>query len=71
MLKFEIRNIIVDEEILGEVHLKLVHNIGVDTVKMREIKMQEKIRFICPNISMNALFNFFNANGIPLIYQNV
>jgi hypothetical protein len=37
-------NIIVDEEILDEVHLKLVNNIGVDTVKMREIKMQEKIK---------------------------
>ena len=44
MFKFEIRNIIVDEKILGEVHLKLVNNIGVDTVKMREIEMQEKIR---------------------------
>jgi hypothetical protein len=44
MLKFEIRNIIVDDEILGEVHLELVNNIGVDTVKMREIEMQEKIR---------------------------
>jgi hypothetical protein len=44
MLKFEIRNIIVDEEILGEVHLQLVNNIGVDTVKMREIEMQEKVR---------------------------
>jgi hypothetical protein len=44
MLIFEIPNIIVDEEILGEVHLKLVNNIVVDTVKMREIKMQEKIR---------------------------
>ena len=44
MLKFEIRNIIVDEEILGEVHLECVNNIGVDTVKMREIKMQEKIK---------------------------
>jgi hypothetical protein len=44
MLKFEIRNIIVDEEILGEVHLEFVNNIGVDTVKMREIEMQEKIR---------------------------
>jgi hypothetical protein len=27
MLKFEIRSIIVDEEILGEVHLELVYNI--------------------------------------------
>ena len=44
MLKFEIRNIIVDEEILGEVHLEFVNNIGVDTVKMREIEMQEQIR---------------------------
>jgi hypothetical protein len=35
MLKFEIRSIIVDEEILGEVHLELVNNSGVDTVKMR------------------------------------
>jgi hypothetical protein len=37
MLKFEIRNIIVDEEILGEVHLEFVSNIGVDTVKMTRI----------------------------------
>ena len=44
MLKFEIRSIVVDEEILGEVHLELVYNISVDTVKMREIEMQEKIR---------------------------
>jgi hypothetical protein len=44
MLKFEIRNIIVDEEIFGEVHMELVYNIGVDTVKMREIEMQEQIR---------------------------
>ena len=44
MLKFESRSIIVDEEILGEVHLELVYNIRVDTVKMREIEMQEKIR---------------------------
>jgi hypothetical protein len=35
MLKFEIHNIIVAEEILGEVHLELVNNSGVDTVKMR------------------------------------
>ena len=42
MLKFEIRNIIVAEEILGDVHLELVSNIEVDTVKMREIEMQEK-----------------------------
>jgi hypothetical protein len=34
MLKFEIRSIIVDEEILGEVHLEFVYNIRVDTVKM-------------------------------------
>jgi hypothetical protein len=44
MLKFEIRNIIVDEKILGEVQLEFVNNIGVDTVKMREIEMQEQIR---------------------------
>ena len=44
MLKFEIRNIIVDEEILDEDDLELVNNIGVHTVKMREIEMQEKIR---------------------------
>ena len=44
MLKFEIRSIIVDEEILGEVQLELVYNIRVATVKMREIEMQEKIR---------------------------
>jgi hypothetical protein len=44
MLKFEIRNISVDEEILGELDLELVNNFGVDTVKLREIEMQEKIR---------------------------
>ena len=44
MLKFEIRNIIVDEEILGEDDLELVNNFGVDTVQMRKIEMQEKIR---------------------------
>jgi hypothetical protein len=30
--------------ILGEVHFELVYNIRVDTVKMKEIEMQEKIR---------------------------
>ena len=40
MLKFEIRNIIVDEEMLGEDDLDLVSNNGGDTVKMREIEMQ-------------------------------
>ena len=44
MLKFVIRNIIVDEEILGEDDLELVSNIEGDTVKMREIEMQEKRR---------------------------
>jgi hypothetical protein len=39
MLKFEIRNSIVDEEIVGEDDLKLVSNFGVDTVTMREIEM--------------------------------
>jgi hypothetical protein len=43
-LKFEIRSIIVDEEILSEYHLELLNNLGVDTVEMREIEMQEKIR---------------------------
>jgi hypothetical protein len=42
MLKFEIRNSIVDEEIVGEDDLELVSNFGVDTVNMREIEMQEK-----------------------------
>jgi hypothetical protein len=37
MLKFEIRNIIVDKEILGEDVLELVNNFGDDTVNMREI----------------------------------
>jgi hypothetical protein len=41
MLKFEIRNSIVDEEIVSEDDLELVSNVGVDTVKMREIEMQE------------------------------
>jgi hypothetical protein len=41
MLKFEIRNIVVNEAIFGELDLELVNNFGVDTVKMREIKMQE------------------------------
>jgi hypothetical protein len=44
MLKFEIRNSIVDEEIVGEDDLELVSNVGVDTVKMREIEIQEKIK---------------------------
>jgi hypothetical protein len=44
MLKFEIRNSIVDEEIVGEDDLELVSNFWVDTVKMREIEMQEKIK---------------------------
>ena len=44
MLKFEIRNSIVDEEIVGEDDLELVSNVGVDTVNMREIKIQEKIK---------------------------
>ena len=35
MLKFEIRNIIVDEEILGELDLELDNNFVVDTVKLR------------------------------------
>jgi hypothetical protein len=42
MLKFEIRNSIVDEEIVSEDDLECVSNFGVDTVKMREIEMQEK-----------------------------
>jgi hypothetical protein len=42
MLNFEIRNNIVDEEIVGEDDLELVSNFGVDTVKMREIEMQKK-----------------------------
>ena len=37
MLKFEIRKIIVDKEILGEYVLVLVNNFGDDTVNMREI----------------------------------
>jgi hypothetical protein len=44
MLKFEIRNSIVDEEIVSEDDLELVSNVGVDTVKMREIEMQEQIK---------------------------
>ena len=44
MLKFEIRNSIVDEEIVSEDDLELVCNFGVDTLKMREIEMQEKIK---------------------------
>ena len=43
MLKFEIRKIIVDKEILGEDVLELVYNFGDDTANMREIEMQEKI----------------------------
>ena len=43
-LKFEIRNIIVDKEILGEDVLELVYKFGDDTVNMREIEMEEKIR---------------------------
>jgi hypothetical protein len=48
MLTFEIRNVIVahlvDGESLYEDALDLVKAYGVDTVKMREIEMQEKIR---------------------------
>ena len=44
MLKFEIRNSIVDEEIVIEDDLELVSNFVIDTVKMREIEMQEKIK---------------------------
>jgi hypothetical protein len=44
MLKFEIRNSIVDEKIVGEDDLELVSNFGVDTVNMREIEIQEKIK---------------------------
>ena len=44
MLKFEIRNSIVDEEIVVEDDLELDCNFGVDTVKMREIEIQEKIK---------------------------
>jgi hypothetical protein len=44
MLTFQIRNSIVDEEIVSEYDLELVSNFGVDTVKMREIEMQEKIK---------------------------
>jgi hypothetical protein len=44
MLKFEIRNSIVDEEIVGEDDLELDSNFGVGTVKMREIEIQEKIK---------------------------
>ena len=43
MLKFEIRHIIVDEEILDKDDLELVNNFGVDTVQMKQIDMQEKI----------------------------
>jgi hypothetical protein len=46
MLKFEIRNVIVtifvDGESLYEDALDLAKAYGVDTVKMREIEMQEK-----------------------------
>ena len=42
MLKFEIRNIIVDKEIQGEDVLELVCNFGDDTVIMREIEMEKK-----------------------------
>ena len=41
MLKFEIRNIIVDKEIFGEDVLELVYNFGDDTVNMIEIEKEE------------------------------
>jgi hypothetical protein len=44
MLTFEIRNSIVDKENVSEYDLELVINFGVDTLKMREIEMQEKIK---------------------------
>ena len=43
MLKFEIRNIIVDMKILDEDDLELVNNFLVDRVNTREIEMQETI----------------------------
>ena len=44
MLTFEIRNSIVDKENVSEYDLELVINFGVDTLKMREIEMQEQIK---------------------------
>jgi hypothetical protein len=48
MLKFEIRNVIVthlvDGESLHEDVLDLAKTYRVDTVRMRKIEMQEKIR---------------------------
>jgi hypothetical protein len=41
MLKFEIRHIIVDEEILNGDDLEFVNNFGVDTVQMREMKCKK------------------------------
>ena len=43
MLNFDLLYIIFDKEILGEYDLELVNNIGDDTVKVREIEMQEQI----------------------------
>ena len=44
MLKFEIRNIIVDKQVLGEDVWQFVYNFGDDTANMREIEMQEQIK---------------------------
>jgi hypothetical protein len=44
MLKFEIRHTIADVEILDGDDLEFVNTVGVDTVQMREIEMQENIR---------------------------
>jgi hypothetical protein len=44
MLKFEIRNIIVDKQVLGEDAWQFVYNFGDDTANMREIEMQEQIK---------------------------
>jgi hypothetical protein len=70
MLKFEIRNSIVDEEIVGEDDLELVSNVGVDTVKMREIEIQEKIKLkqtSSPTISSSTiLLRISNFNMVVL-----
>ena len=39
MIKFEIRHIMVDDEILDKDVLEFVNNFGLGTVQMREIEM--------------------------------
>jgi hypothetical protein len=78
MLKFEIRNSIVNEEIVIEDDLELVSNFGVDTVKMILVyssnrKIQPTINFLFFNITKKYLILLYNykyqINKLPLQIQ--